>query len=87
MPKPRILVVEDDHPALLTVLPSVPALIGGHLMVGESPSIREIKSSISKVAATACNVLVTGETGTGKEGDNDEMIDNAGDRVKVFYRQ
>jgi hypothetical protein len=39
MLKPRILVVEDDHPAPLTVLPSVPNLIGGHLMVGESPSI------------------------------------------------
>lgn len=67
MQRPRILVVEDDHPAPLPVLPSVPDLIGGHLMVGESPSIREIKSSISKIAATDCNVLVTGETGTGKE--------------------
>ena len=67
MLKPRILVVEDNHPVPLTVLPGVPHLIGGHLMVGESPSTREIKSSISKVAATDCNVLVTGETGTGKE--------------------
>jgi len=67
MQRPRIPVVEDDHPVPLTVLPSVPDLIGGHLMIGESPSIREIKSSISKVAATDCNVLVTGETGTGKE--------------------
>lgn len=67
MLKPRILVVEDDHPVPLTVLPSAPNLIGGHLMVGESPAIREIKSSISKIAATDCNVLVTGETGTGKE--------------------
>lgn len=67
MLKPRILVVEDDHPAPLTVLPSAPDLIDGHLMVGESSAIRAIKSSISKIAATDCNVLVTGETGTGKE--------------------
>lgn len=67
MRRPKTLVVEDDHPASIGVSSTVPDLIGGHLMVGESPSIRKIKSSISKVAATDCNVLVTGETGTGKE--------------------
>jgi len=65
--KSRILVVEDDHPVPVGVSSSVPDLIGGYLMVGKSPSIRAIKSSISKVAATDCNVLITGETGTGKE--------------------
>lgn len=67
MRQPKTLVTEDDHPVPVGVSSSVPDLIGGHLMVGESPSIREIKSSISKIAATDCNVLVTGETGTGKE--------------------
>jgi transcriptional regulator with AAA-type ATPase domain/transposase len=36
-------------------------------IVGESPVIQEIKAYIAKVAPTASNVLITGETGTGKE--------------------
>ncbi len=67
MQRPKSLVVEDDHPVSVGVLPSVPDLIGGHLMVGESPSISEIKSFVKKAAATDSNVLITGETGTGKE--------------------
>lgn len=37
------------------------------LLIGESRSMRSIKDFLPKVAATDCNVLVTGETGTGKE--------------------
>jgi formate hydrogenlyase transcriptional activator len=36
-------------------------------MVGTSSRLREICSSICKVASTDCTVLITGETGTGKE--------------------
>jgi DNA-binding NtrC family response regulator len=36
-------------------------------MVGESPSIAEIKAIIEKVAPTEARVLVTGSNGTGKE--------------------
>src|SRR5882672_1500127 len=36
-------------------------------MVGISPRMREVRSSICKVASTDCTVLITGETGTGKE--------------------
>jgi transcriptional regulator with GAF, ATPase, and Fis domain len=36
-------------------------------MVGISPGMREVRSSICKVASTDCTVLVTGETGCGKE--------------------
>ncbi len=36
-------------------------------IVGESASMREIKTYIGRVASTASNVLLTGETGTGKE--------------------
>jgi transcriptional regulator with GAF, ATPase, and Fis domain len=36
-------------------------------MVGTSPCMREVRSSICKVASTDCTVLITGETGSGKE--------------------
>ncbi|MFI3332479.1 MAG: sigma-54 dependent transcriptional regulator [Rikenellaceae bacterium] len=34
---------------------------------GTTPSMRELKQTISKVAATDANILITGENGTGKE--------------------
>lgn len=37
------------------------------LMIGNSQSMREIKSYLSKIAKTDSTVLITGETGTGKE--------------------
>ncbi len=43
------------------------ALINAQRMVGESLPMREIKAYIGKVASTDSNVLITGETGTGKE--------------------
>jgi DNA-binding NtrC family response regulator len=42
-------------------------LIQGHQMVGTSFHLRQIKSHIAKVAPTDGTVLITGETGTGKE--------------------
>ena len=36
-------------------------------LVGESPAIRAVKTLIRKVAPSRTTVLVTGETGTGKE--------------------
>jgi DNA-binding NtrC family response regulator len=39
----------------------------GAYLVGDSPSMQQIKAYIGKVAATDTNVLITGETGTGKE--------------------
>ncbi|MBI2876127.1 MAG: sigma-54-dependent Fis family transcriptional regulator [Candidatus Tectomicrobia bacterium] len=37
------------------------------VMIGESPSMQQIKASIGQIAASDCPVLITGETGTGKE--------------------
>ena len=34
---------------------------------GESPRMREVFDRVARVASSSCNVLVTGETGTGKE--------------------
>jgi two-component system nitrogen regulation response regulator NtrX len=36
-------------------------------IVGDSPSIRELKSQIERAAPTRATVLITGESGTGKE--------------------
>lgn len=36
-------------------------------IIGETPAIQEVKNSISKVASLDCTVLISGETGTGKE--------------------
>jgi DNA-binding NtrC family response regulator len=35
--------------------------------IGEDPKIKEIREYLVKIADTECNVLITGETGTGKE--------------------
>jgi DNA-binding NtrC family response regulator len=46
---------------------TVPVLADDQLMIGESVPLRGIKAYIGKVATTDTNVLITGETGTGKE--------------------
>ena len=45
----------------------LPALLGGDRMVGSGRAMNELRQKIAQVAATDCNVLITGETGTGKE--------------------
>jgi DNA-binding NtrC family response regulator len=44
-----------------------PAVPGGTPLIGASRSIRAVASSIALVANRHCNVLIEGETGTGKE--------------------
>jgi DNA-binding NtrC family response regulator len=39
----------------------------GAYLVGDSPSMQQIRAYIAKVGPTDSNVLITGETGTGKE--------------------
>jgi two-component system response regulator HydG/two-component system response regulator AtoC len=53
-------------------------------MIGESPAIRSIKASIGKVAPTDSNVLITGETGTGKELVAELIHRNSPRRQKPF---
>lgn len=42
-------------------------LTGGDVLVGKSPIMEALRLHIRRVAGTDCNVLITGETGTGKE--------------------
>ncbi|EIL97923.1 nitrogen regulation protein NR(I) [Rhodanobacter thiooxydans] len=48
-------------------VPAGPALAPNHALLGESAPMREVFRLIGRVAASDLNVLVTGETGTGKE--------------------
>lgn len=43
------------------------SLEGGERLIGRSVAMTEVRRQIAKIAATECNVLITGETGTGKE--------------------
>ena len=42
-------------------------LAGGELLIGNSATMKALREHILRVAATDCNVLITGETGAGKE--------------------
>ncbi len=54
-------------------------------IVGNSESIRAVRHTISKVAAMDMDVLITGETGTGKELAAHEVHALSARKEKVFY--
>lgn len=43
------------------------ALRGGERMLGGSAALEEVRRQIARIASADCNVLITGETGCGKE--------------------
>jgi DNA-binding NtrC family response regulator len=47
--------------------PAEAELVGGEVLVGSSSVMQMLRAQIRRVASTNCNVLITGETGTGKE--------------------
>jgi len=54
-----------DVPVAATPAPA--PLVPAHALLGESAAMREVFRLIGRVAASELNVLITGETGTGKE--------------------
>ena len=55
-----------------------------HALLGESPSMREVFRLIGRVAASDLNVLITGETGTGKELVARALHDESARRARPF---
>src|SRR6266849_1205111 len=53
-------------------------------LVGRSASVEMLRNSIQRVAATDCNVLITGETGTGKELTAELIHSNGRRRDRPF---
>jgi DNA-binding NtrC family response regulator len=53
--------------AIARLAPPAPPALGSGVMVGASAAMREMRDYLARVADTDTNVLVTGETGTGKE--------------------
>ena len=65
------------------VTPAIPA-VPSHALLGESAPMREVFRLIGRVAASDLNVLVTGETGTGKELVARALHDESARRGKPF---
>jgi len=63
----------------------VPATrVDSHALLGESPAMREVFRLIGRVAASDLNVLITGETGTGKELVARALHDESARRGKPY---
>jgi DNA-binding NtrC family response regulator len=60
------------------------SLVDSHPMIGESFSMKGIKSCIGTVASASSNVLITGETGTGKELAAELIHKNSSRHQKPF---
>ncbi len=54
------------------------------VMIGESPAITRIQHYMSRAAAADCTVLITGETGTGKELAAEYIHQHSARRKKPF---
>ena len=63
----RCISGRHSHPSCTEKTCIAPSHPDQHELVGGSPYIRAIRAHLVKVAAVDCHVLITGETGTGKE--------------------
>jgi DNA-binding NtrC family response regulator len=54
------------------------------LMIGESEAMRDVRATLSKVACTDSTILITGETGTGKELAAEFVHQNSSRKFQPF---
>jgi DNA-binding NtrC family response regulator len=74
-----------DNPNPLSQLVQAGAnLIDGSRIVGDSLAMRRLKAGIARVSPPNCNVLITGDTGTGKELAAELIHQNSPRRTKPF---
>lgn len=71
---------DAPHADVAVEVPAVPS----HALLGESAPMREVFRLIGRVAASDLNVLVTGETGTGKELVARALHEESARRGKLF---
>jgi len=64
--------------------PVVEPVVSNHALLGESAPMREVFRLIGRVAASDLNVLITGETGTGKELVARALHEESARRQKPF---
>jgi two-component system nitrogen regulation response regulator GlnG len=71
LPKPfdldQVISVVDRAVAKKDVVPNRPAEAGGNQLLGESPAMQEVFRTIGRLSRSDISVLITGETGSGKE--------------------
>ena len=61
-------------------------LTGGENLIGNSSTMARLRAFVANVAKTECNVLITGETGTGKELVADLIHRNGSRMGKPFVK-
>jgi two-component system nitrogen regulation response regulator GlnG len=79
--------VEAVERALAAASPGdavAPTTVAAHALLGESVAMREVFRLIGRIAASDLNVLITGETGTGKELVARALHDESARRNKPF---
>ncbi len=59
---------------------------GVSVMVGEAPAIQEIRRTIARAAPTDATILITGESGVGKEVIADRIYSASGRQGKPFVK-